>query len=103
MQGLDAVTTRSVRLYSPRLHVQTQLPRPDVSEPVERTLCVVLATIMFRHPTDCHTLAESSSRFHAINELMASQFPLIILYQESAGFTRGQCMLTYDNPIISNL
>ena len=89
--------------------VFTPLTCPDPTtknefyEPVERTLCVVLVVIICRQPPGFHTLMVSSYMLQAMTELMASQCPLIISSQESAGFTRGQFMSTSDNKIMSRL
>ena len=65
----------------PPVTCQTQRPRPDVSDPVESTLCVVLAVIMCRHPPGCHTLMVLSSRLKAMPEFLASRCPLILYSQ----------------------
>ena len=81
----------------------TQRPRLDMSDPVERTLCVFSVVILCRHPPDCHTLVALSSRLQSMAELLAYQCTLILFPQESSGFTRGKFWLTSDNPIMPKL
>ena len=62
IQGLYAVMTLIVRLCFPWYLVHTKQPKPDVYDPVDRTLCVVIVVIIYIHPPVCHTLVASSSR-----------------------------------------
>ena len=65
MQGLYAVMTQNVRLCFPLERVQTQWPKPDVYDTVDRTLCVILSVLIFRHPPGSHTLVASSFMLQA--------------------------------------
>ena len=62
---------------------------------------MVLVVLIFRHPPGNHTSVASFYSFQVITEFLYSQFSLIISSQESYGFTKGQFMLTSDNPIMS--
>ena len=90
-------------IFSPMQCFQSQQPRPGVSEPVERTLCVILVVLFCGHPPSCHTLVALSSWLQAMAKFLSSQFPLILPSQESSSFTGGQCMLTHYNQIILKL
>ena len=103
VQSLYAVINHNVIFCFPRYHVQTQRPKPDVSESVERTLCVVIAVLIFRHPTGFHTLVGLSSRLKSKTDFLVSQRPLILFSQKSAGLTIGPFLLNSDNQITLKL
>ena len=62
-----------------------------------------LGVLIFGHPPSCHTLLVSSSRFQVMTEFLDSQCSMIIYSQESYRFTRGQFVLTSDDPIMPKL